>query len=257
MERQSPTQQKLSDRERVFSQIKENLNYIYIVLMVIVNIVLNILVIEDGNVGVSYPKTTLGWILWVVRLVLQTTIGCLILNAFRRQGIKLGHKDESVKIAYQRYLDAIRRTKKGAVPRSLKQYLGTHGAKDTASKSIIYIITTILVGSLMIGANWSSILALVVNIILSIAFGIKALMEAEDYVITELIIWYQLKTAEVTDQKLEPAKEEEYGNIRLQGNASQSGLAEPGGIQPQEECSTGSTNLDTIEPGQRTDNTEA
>lgn len=256
MERQSPTQQKLSDREKVFSQIKENLNYIYIVLMVIVNIVLNILVIEDGNVGVSYPSTTLGWILWTVRLVLQTTIGCLILNAFRRQGIKLGHKDESVKMAYQRYLEAIRRTKKGAVPRSLKQYLGTHGARDTASKSIIYIITTILVGSLMIGANWSSILALVVNIILSVAFGIKALMEAEDYVITELIIWYQLKTAEVTDQKLEPAKEEEYGSIRLQRDASQSGLAEPSRVQQTQECGTRPETLDTIEPSERDINSE-
>ena len=254
MEKQSPTPQKSNDK--FFSQIKDNLNYIYIGLMIIVNIVLNILVIEDGYVGVSYPSTTLGWVMWAVRLVLQTTVGCLILNSFRRQGIKLGHKNEKVNEVYQRYLEVMRTLKKDNHPRSLKQYLGTHGAKDTASKSVMYIITTILVGSLMIGANWNSILSLAVNIILAIAFGIKALMEAENYVITELILWYQLKIAEVTDQKLEPAKEKENGNNQLQGHASEPGHAEPSGVQPQEECATGPTDCDTLQPSERDTNSE-
>ena len=255
MEKQLHTLQKSNDK--LFSQIKENLNYIYIGLMIIVNIVLNILVIQDGHVGVSYPHSTLGWVMWSVRLVLQTTVGCLILNAFRRQGVRWGHKDPKVDEVYQRYLEVMRTLKKDNHPRSLKQYLGTHGAKDTASKSVIYIITTILIGSLMIGANWNSILSLAVNIIMAIAFGIKAMLEAENYVITELILWYQLKIAEVTDQKLEPAKEkEEYGNIRLQGNASESRLAEPSGVQPQEECRTGSETVDTIQPSERISNTE-
>ena len=252
MERQSATQR----RSDVVMKIKENINYFYIVLMLLANVILNLLVIEDGSIGTSYPSTTLGWILWAVRLVLQTLIGCLILNSFRRQGVKLGHENEDVKKVYKEYLDAIRRNSKQMQPRSLKQYLGTHGARDTASKSIIYVATTILIGSMVIGANTTSLIALVVNIIMSIAFGLKAMMDAEHFVITELIIWYQLKTAEVTDQKLEPAKEEEYGNIRLQGNASQFGLAEPGRVQQTQECGTRPETLDSVEPSQRYINPE-
>jgi len=252
MEKQSATQH----RSDVVMKIKENINYFYIVLMLLANVILNLLVIEDGSIGTCYPSTTLGWILWVVRLVLQTLIGCLILNSFRRQGIKLGHENEDVKKVYKEYLDAIRRNSKQMQPRSLKQYLSTHGARDTASKSIVYVATTILIGSMIIGANTTSLIALVVNIIMSIAFGLKAMMDAEHFVITELIIWYQLKTAEVTDQKLEPAKEEEYGNIRLQRDASQSGLAEPSRVQQTQECGTRPETLDSVEPSQRDINPE-
>ena len=253
MEKQSATQH----RSDVVMKIKENINYFYIVLMLLANVILNLLVIEDGSIGTCYPSTTLGWILWAVRLVLQTLIGCLILNSFRRQGIKLGHENEDVKKVYKEYLDAIRRNSKQMQPRSLKQYLSTHGARDTASKSIVYVATTILIGSMIIGANTTSLIALVVNIIMSIAFGLKAMMDAEHFVITELIIWYQLKTAEVTDQKLEPAKELKEDDRRIQGNASGTGLAEPSGIQPQEECPTGPTNIDSVEPSQRNTNPEA
>lgn len=254
MEKQSPTQA----RSEAILKIKENLNYIYIILMLIANIILNLLVIEDGNITTKYPSSTLGWVLWGIRLFLQTLIGCLILNSFRRQGVKLGHQNSDVKKVYQEYLDAIRKNSKQMQPRSLKQYLGTHGARDTASKSLVYIATTILIGSMALGANTTSLIALVVNIIMSIAFGLKAMMDAEHFVITELIIWYQLKTAEVTDQKLEPAKEiKENGNFRLQGDASQPRLAEPSGIQQKEECSTRPANLDIVEPSQRTDNPEA
>jgi hypothetical protein len=64
----------------------------------------------------------------------------------------------------------------------------------------------VAVNSVIIGANLNNLLSLVVNIIFAIAFGIKAMIEAEEFVTSELIMWYQLKIAEVTDHKLEPAK---------------------------------------------------
>lgn len=251
MENKSLTQQ----RSETVAKIKENLNYIYIVLMLVANVILNLLVLEDGQISTKYPSTTFGWVLWAVRLVLQTLIGCLILNSFRRQGVKLGHQNEDVKKAYKEYLDAMRKHGKERNPRSLKQYLGTHGAKDTASKSVIYVTTTILIGSMVLGANTTSLIALVVNIIMSIAFGLKALMDAEQFVIEELIIWYQLKTAEVTDQKLEPAKEIQNGNISIQRDVCESGHAEPSGVQQAQECRTRSEDLDSSESSERSSNT--
>lgn len=205
MEKQSSIQTKSSE---IFEKLKQNLNYIYIVLLFIVNMAMNLLVIEDGKIEANYPTSTLGWILWGTRLFLQTLLGVLILNAFRREGIRIGHNNPDVKKAKEDYIKTLKESKKFK-PRSLKEYLGGYGAKDSASKSTIFIITTIFVTSLLIGANWNNILSLVLNTILSVGFGIKALMMAEEYTKTELIIWYQLKTAEVTDQKLEPAKEDE------------------------------------------------
>ena len=69
MENQSPTQLKFNS---VVEKIKENLNYIYIVLMIIINILLSVLTIEDGNIGLRYPHSLLGWILWALQIVMQT-----------------------------------------------------------------------------------------------------------------------------------------------------------------------------------------
>lgn len=217
MEKQSSIQTKSNE---VFEKLKQNLNYIYIVLLFIVNMAMNLLVIEDGKIEANYPTSTLGWILWGIRLFLQTMLGVLILNAFRREGIRMGHKNPDVKKAQEEYIKTLRKAKKFK-PRSQKEYLSGYGARDSASKSTIFVITTIFVTSLLIGANWNNILSLILNTILSVGFGIKALMQAEEYVLTELIIWYQLKTAEVTDQKLEPAKEdEECQNLIMTESAS-------------------------------------
>ena len=210
MENQSHIQQKYNN---LIYKIKENLNYIYIVLMIIINILLSILTIEDGNIGLRYPHSLLGWILWALQIIIQTVIGVLILNAFRRQGIKIGHS--AIKDTYDKYLKVTQKdTKKG--PRSLKEYLGKEALKDSIFKSGILIILSIFVGSVIIGANLNNILSLVINIICAVCFGIKAMLDAEDFVITELVAWYQLKIAEVTDQEKEPAKENK--NVKLSRN---------------------------------------
>ena len=207
MENQSHIQQKYNN---LIYKIKENLNYIYIVLMIIINILLSILTIEDGNIGLRYPHSLLGWILWALQIIIQTVIGVLILNAFRRQGIKIGHS--SIKDTYDNYLKVTQKdTKKG--PRSLKAYLGKEALKDSIFKSSIFIILSIFVGSVIIGTNLNNILSLVINIICAVCFGIKAMLDAENFVITELVAWYQLKIAEVTDQEKEPAKENK--NVKL------------------------------------------
>lgn len=218
MENQLPIQPKLSEttknlqtKEKIINAVKENLNYIYIVLMIIVNILLGLLTVNGGEIGVNYPKTLLGWILWAVQIFLQTLVGVLILNAFRRQGIQNGQK--VIKATYDKYMDALSKTFKIA-PRSLKEYMGKQSVKDSIVKGSIYVVLSILTGSVIIGANWNNLLALVMNIILAIGFGLKAMLDAEEYVVTELVIWYQLKTAEVTDHKLEPAKENKE-NVRL------------------------------------------
>lgn len=245
MENQLHLQSKLSDqKEKAFNKIKENLNYIYIVLILIVNILVGMLTIEDGSVGLHYPKTILGWVMWVIQIALQTTLGVLILNAFRRQGIKIGH--DQIKETYNAYLKAIQKDKK-TKPRSLKEYMRGENLKAGISKSLIYTILSVFVGSVVIGYNLNNVLSLLINCILAIGFGINCMLQAEQFVLTELIVWYQIKTAEVTNHiKTEPAKGVKNNELRKHKKRTKSrvGYAEPGGIQQTEECIARQENID-------------
>lgn len=204
MENKLHTQQVFND---FVEKIKQNLNYIYIVLMIVLNVILSTLKIENGYIGLNYPKTALGWIMWCLQIFISTIVGVLILNAFRRQGIQMGH--EQIKETYDAYLKTLRKDKQNK-PRSLKEYLGREALKDSLSKSLILIILSVFVGSVVIGYNLNNLLALFTNIIFSVCFGIKALIDAENYVVTELIVWYQQKIdeGELTNQtKMEPPEE--------------------------------------------------
>lgn len=220
MDNQSLTQEKSSNsyietKKKIFNTIKENLNYIYIVLMIIANCLLSLLKVEGGELGVRYPQNSLGWVLWATQILFQTLIGVLILNAFRRQGIKIGH--QGIKATYEKYLNSLCLNSKEKKPRGLKEYLRVHSTKDSISKSTIFVILSVFVGSVAISANINNMLSLIANIIFAVGFGIKALLDAEEYVLTELVLWYQLKIAEVTDHnKTEPAKELKNGKTRNQ-----------------------------------------
>ena len=251
MENKLPTQEKLSNeditktpymeqREKIAKALKDNLNYIYIVLMIIANCILSLLKIEDGAVGLRYPKDVLGWVMWITQIMLATFIGVMILNAFRRQGIKNGHKN--IQNTYNKYLDAITQPNKEVNPRSLKQYLKTQTLIDSLTKSLMFVILNIFIVSVAISANLNALLSLITNIIFAVSFGIKTMLDAEEYVLTELVIWYQLKTAEVTVHKLEPAKGVKNGG-KLQWNKRKPRSTGTGRVQPQKKCRAGSKTI--------------
>lgn len=210
MESKLPTQEELIDTERikardkVFKQIKENLNFIYIALMIVANCIISLLRVEDGKIGLKYPRDGLGWALWITQVLVITFLGILVLNSFRRQGIKNGHK--IISITYNKYLDAIACNKDEKEPRSLHQYMRYNTIRDTFTKGSALVLVNLLVISVGISANLNSLLALIVNIILSVCFGINAMLGAEEYVITELVVWYKMKIKELTTPRKERKK---------------------------------------------------
>lgn len=205
MENQSPTQEILNKRNEFWNstkkQIKENINYIYIILMIIANALLSLLQIKDGEIGLNYPTGTLGWVLWITQVLAVTFIGVMILGSFRRQGIKNGQL--SIKETYDRYLELISKQNKDTNPRSLKEYLNQRALKDSLIKGSIFALINILVLSIGISASLNSLMALVINVLLATCFGIKAMLDAEDYVITELVIWYKLKIKDLENNEKE------------------------------------------------------
>lgn len=241
MENQSHSQKKSSEdkiterikkKDNFITTIKDNLNYIYIVLMILANIIISLVTIEDGSIGVHYPSNALGWVLWVLAIIFQTIIGVLILNAFRRQGIKLGHT--SIKEVYNEYIKEVQKNAQQKEPRSLKQYMGKEATKDSIIKAFFYIILSLFFGSVVLGTNLNTLLSLIANIIFAIGFGIKALIDAEEFVIKELVIWYKKQIANLKNKDKE--KSDDRKRKRTMHGAR---YGEPSGVQQKEECSTG------------------
>ena len=233
MENKSPTQETyntphLEAKQKIGTAIKENLNYIYIVLMIIANCLLSLLRVEDGEVGINYPKSNLAWIMFIIQIFSTVVIGVMILNAFRRQGVRIGHK--AIDEVYQRYLKAIARPDGNANPRSLKKYLRTQSTRDSLTKSLTFMVINVFVISVTINANINSLLSLIVNIIFAVSFGIKAMLDAEDYVLTELVIWYQIKIKELEGSKVgeHDRHDKRHTKLRLR-------LAKSSGIQQAKE----------------------
>ena len=211
MESQSHTQEELiSKKEQIFKNIKDNLNYIYIILMIIVNTILSLLRVENGKIGLAYPKNGLGWALWITQVILVTFVGVMILGSFRRQGILQGHND--IKTTYKEYLDAITDRDEDVNPRSLKEYNRQRTINDALSKGTILIAVNLFVMSVVINLNPNALIALVINILFSVCFGIKAMLDAEDYVITELVIWYKLKIKELKEIEAKKQRRNKNGN---------------------------------------------
>lgn len=208
MENKLPTQQrseealikkKIEAKSKIINGLKDNLYYIYITLMIIANCMLSLLKLENGSVGLNYPKSALGWALWVTQILVTTFIGVMILTAFRNQGIKQGHK--TIKETYDDYLKAVTQQKSDINPRSLSKYKSQTLLRDSITKGSILIMLNLLVLSLIISANWNAVLALIVNIIFSVGFGLKAMLDGEEFVITELVIWYKLETKKLLEKE--------------------------------------------------------
>lgn len=196
MENQLHLQKKSNDWK---DKVRENLNFISVGIMIIANIMLSMLEVQSDGVTVNLPQGLFAWSLWLGQIFMTTFVGVMILNFFRRQGIKNGH--ENIKTEYQEYMAMLKDNTKEQKPRSKKEYLAKEGLKDTISKATIFTLTSFLVGSLLISANFNGILSLLINTVMSIGFGIKTMLTAQEFVIEELVIWYKQKTKELKENK--------------------------------------------------------
>lgn len=255
MENKSHTQQisseELKIKERADKKkaslkvVKDNLNYIYILLMIIANCIISLLKIENGEVGLNYPDSALGWILWATQIIVTTFIGVMILGSFRRQGIKNGH--DVIKETYNRYLAVVANDTENKNPRSLKQYMRGQTIKDSFTKGPILVMISLLVISLSISANINALLSLIVNIIFAVSFGIKSMLDAEEYVLQELVVWYKIQINLLT-QILEQKKEKNNERKLSRNRQPRVRSSKSSGIQQTKECDSRPADIQLDKP---------
>ena len=63
----------MSFTQTKFDKLKENLNFISIGLMIIVQVLFSLLTIEDGNISFNTPETLSAWLFWIGQLFITTS----------------------------------------------------------------------------------------------------------------------------------------------------------------------------------------
>jgi hypothetical protein len=181
----------IQQEEKLFTlknSIKDKLNYIAIVLLIIVNIIFSLFNVTSDASLKELPDTAFAWVFWVLTILLPPTVGVFILQAFRNEGIKEGEKN--IKETKNRYLELTIIDKKNN-QLSKNAYITKRMAKDIISKYSIAIIISLIITETIISVNINSLVNIIVNIILFIIFGILEMIKSEDYVSNELILWYK------------------------------------------------------------------
>lgn len=185
--------------------IKDKLNYIVIVVFCLINILLSMFSFSGGFSLRPFPTTAIQWVFYILSILLPPTIGLLIVNQFRHQGIKEGLKE--IDDVYKKYLSLLPK-KENIKPRSMKTYLRQVTTKDAIRRYIIAIVLSVFLVNVAVSADINGLVAVIANIVLFISFGIMAMMQAEEYVTSELVIWYKIEINKLEERAENPTKQE-------------------------------------------------
>ena len=197
VEKKLPIQESSNEIDlKIFFQ--KNINAIAVVILCLANICFSVFTITgEGIVLRELPYTVIGWLLWVIFILLPPTIGIIVMETLRSDGIKKGHQD--IKVIHDEYLNLLHNNET-FVPRSLKTYISQNLKKNIIQKYIIAIITSFLLVQGAIAMNLNNLLSVFVNTIMFVAFGLIELNKARLYVNEELSVWYKIEIKKIKEK---------------------------------------------------------
>lgn len=189
---------KLTLQEKVDKWVREYNNYITIFGLLILNILISVMVIEDGKLIINQfeNNTWLDWLLWSILIIIPSVIAVLVRTSFRKEGIvraKLQYQD-----LVDEYLELVRRDPNMRI-RSEREFLTENAAKHTVKTLLGTLIISFFSANLLYGADTTGILRLFINMMTSIVIGFKAFSESYNYGKEELKIWYKLEIKRLKD----------------------------------------------------------
>lgn len=200
--------------------LKENMNFIMIALLSVMQVVLSCLSSVNGSIQFVFPETLWGWILLIAPKVATSVLGYMIWTNFFDKGKELGKKSEDYKRSVE-ILNSIQ----GRTDKNIIHVVNPiKWEKDTKIKKgikmvLILLLTTFLISELIVAFNWASLIASVVSILFSFVWGFQMMNKAEEMFSTG---YYQyatlLKVQFENEQKIN--KIEETNNEQESDNTS-------------------------------------
>ena len=193
-----------NENKEIFNQTKfiqtiiDHSNYILIGSLMVINVLISIIVIEDGSMKLSDFSSYiwLDWVLWVIITFIPAIISVIVRAAFQKEGIsraKMGYQD----IINEHYSLIM-------VDRDVKVRSESEFIKEEAKKKSLKTLTTTLIlsfftGNILLGWDSTNMVKLAINVFVTLVVGFLAFTSSYSYGTTELKTWYLLDIKRLKD----------------------------------------------------------
>lgn len=163
------------------NSLKDNMSWIMIALLSVMQIVISCLSSVDGNVQFVFPKTVWGWILLIAPKIIISVLGYMIWNSFFDKGKDEGKKTDDYKKSQNILLEIQGKSNKNEIDVvNPKLWEKQTKVKKGIKMVIMLSLTTFLVAELAVNFNISSLVSSILSLLISILYGFRMMITAEE-----------------------------------------------------------------------------
>lgn len=160
----------------------------------------------QGDIGIAFPKSTEGWILWGVMNGGTAIANICLFVLFKLQAKKNCLKDANY-IKANEILNRLAGQREVFIPRSPAKM----NAEDYSKKILCILISTvgasITLTSLILSFDWLTLLSCLISIIITLCLSWVTMLKNEAYWTEEYLLYAQLKEQEMQQAQKENSKE--------------------------------------------------
>lgn len=164
--------------------------YLYYTIIFIASLIVLVFLPMVGSVvgaGFSFPKTKLGWAIYVLTKVFVAGFNLLIFHCFIKQGKVNARNDTN-------YLEACKKLnkvdhKRNSAPRSPKQFLVGEYSKKGVTIFLCTCISLVVLTQAILTFDWMALITYLVTIVMGIVFGVMEMVKVQNYWKTEFVLY--------------------------------------------------------------------
>lgn len=172
---------KQTNKEKVSGSLKENMSWIMIVLLALMQIVLSCLSTVNGNIQFIFPDTAWGWILLIAPKIAISVLGYMIWSNFFDKGKQNAQKTEE----YQKAQDILTKLQ-GKTTKNIIQVVNPvqwekqQKIKKGIKLTVSLAITSFIIGELFVAFSIASLVGTLVSLLFSVFWGLQMMTSAEE-----------------------------------------------------------------------------
>lgn len=211
----------LETRIKIQQGVKQNIYFLLVGLVSLICIVIPPLFCGclSSDIGLAFPKTLEGWILWSIMNVGMAIGNISILVLFKLQAKQNVKDNEGFKRGNE-LLNKMAGKKEAWIPRSPL----VMNFSDYSKKVIAIICSTltasITLTSLILSFDWMTLLSCVISMVVTLIISIVTMLNNEEYWCKEYPLYaeYKLKQIEQASQKREEGEKTECSNLETKNS---------------------------------------
>lgn len=190
--------------------LKDNMSWIMISLLSVMQVVISCLSSVDGNVQFVFPTSAWGWILLIAPKIIISVLGYMIWNSFFNKGKEEGKKTEEYKKSQDILLEIQGKSSKNEIDVvNPKLWERQTKVKKGIKMVAMLTLTTFLVAELAVNFNISSLVSSVLSLLISVLYGFEMMITAE-----EMFSVGYLRYATLLKVQFSHRKQEEKENLQ-------------------------------------------